>query len=334
MPFVEKNLLVETRTDNNRAAYLITSYLDKYSRSINIDLIKEAEKCTDESELDCYRLLFSNICGLDILDNEQDKLLYYNYMVRAICRTDVSLFANDLYYTNIKLPNIAIDNWQFTEEYYAPYEAFICGDLFLTSKLEEIPHIKFFSSAFGFPVLKQDGREWMAIKPNEIETMRLPLQQISGNVLTLGLGLGYFTYMASEKQNIESVTVVEKDHALISFFRNYILPQFSHKEKVTIIESDAFAFLSDHLKNEHYDFLFADIWHDALDGLDYYLQLKRLEPSAPNTKFLYWVEETLLSRLRWILFDKILDKCNSYNAALERLSDTNLKAIASTIITQ
>ena len=39
----------------------------------------------------------------------------------------------------------------------------------------------------------------MTITPDEIETMKEAVDQAFGNVLTFGLGLGYYAYMVSEK---------------------------------------------------------------------------------------------------------------------------------------
>ena len=60
-----------------------------------------------------------------------------------------------------------------------------------------------------FPALLENDRIWMTITPNEIETMKEPVDGAFGNVLTYGLGLGYYAYMVSEKENVETVTIVD-----------------------------------------------------------------------------------------------------------------------------
>ena len=86
-----------------------------------------------------------------------------------------------------------------------------------------------------------------------------------GNVLTFGLGLGYYTYMVSERAEVESVTVVERDKEVIELFKRFILPQFAYPEKVRIICSDAFEFADRELKNGFYNYIFTDLWHDPSD---------------------------------------------------------------------
>ena len=68
----------------------------------------------------------------------------------------------------------------------------------------------------------------MTITPNEIETMKEAVDKASGNVLTFGLGLGYYAYMVSEKENVESVTIVDSNEDVIDLFKKYVLPQFKH----------------------------------------------------------------------------------------------------------
>ena len=60
-----------------------------------------------------------------------------------------------------------------------------------------------------FPAILENDRIWMTVTPNEIETMKEPVDQAFGNVLTFGFGLGYYAYMISEKEEVTSITVVE-----------------------------------------------------------------------------------------------------------------------------
>ena len=51
----------------------------------------------------------------------------------------------------------------------------------------------------------------MLVTPNEVETMKEAIEKAHGKVATYGLGLGYFPYMTSMMDSVESVTVVELD---------------------------------------------------------------------------------------------------------------------------
>lgn len=85
------------------------------------------------------------------------------------------------------------------------------------------------------------------MKPSEIETMRAPIEEATGRVVTFGLGLGYFAYMVSEKPDVTSLDIVERSEEAIALFERNILPQFPNKEKIRIIRSDAFGFLNENM---------------------------------------------------------------------------------------
>ena len=111
--------------------------------------------------------------------------------------------------------------------------------------------------------------------------------------------------MVSQKQNVDSITVVEKSADVIALFREYVLPQFSHPEKVRIVNADAFEYAERVMPSEKYDVAFVDTWRDASDGAPMYEKMKRLERLSPDTEFIYWIENFLISRLRALKFAEI-----------------------------
>ena len=133
----------------------------------------------------------------------------------------------------------------------------------------------------------------MSVTPNEINTMKEPIDNAFGKVLTFGLGLGYYSYMVSLKNNVESVTIVEKDQNVINLFNKYILPLFKTKAKINIINMDAYDFLEKVMNDGDYDFVFVDIYHDAKDGLEVYKKISTYEKKFKNTTFSYWIKKTL-----------------------------------------
>jgi hypothetical protein len=126
------------------------------------------------------------------------------------------------------------------------------------------------------------------------------------------LGLGYYAFHASQKKEVTSVTVVEKSKDVIEIFNTYLLPQFPSKDKIKIVCTDAFDFMQKELPRAGFDYVFSDLWHDASDGLEMYRKLKRFEPLSPNTVFDYWIEPSLLSLLRTVVWRKL----NAPNAPL------------------
>ncbi len=176
-------------------------------------------------------------------------------------------------------------------ESYKPYEAFVCDDFMINSNGDVIPQIGFFATAFPYPAILHDGRIWMTTIPNEINTMKDPIDKARGDVLTYGLGLGYYVYMVANKDEVRSITAVENDDEIIALFRQHILPQFSHPEKVIIVRDDAFHYAEKVMPNEHYDLVFTDLWHDVSDGVPLYRKMKALQCEGPQ--FEYWIEKSM-----------------------------------------
>lgn len=143
----------------------------------------------------------------------------------------------------------------------------------------------------------ENGRLWMSITPNEIETMKEAVERGFGKVLTFGLGLGYYAYMASQKNNVESITIIENNQDVIELFKSHVLPQFPNAHKIKIIKADAFEYVEKHMTNGKYDFVFADLWHDVSDGIEMYLKMKEYEKQNPDTVFTYWIEKSILCYL-------------------------------------
>jgi len=181
----------------------------------------------------------------------------------------------------------------------------------------------------------------MTVTPSEINTMTSDIQAARGKVAVFGLGLGYYAFMASEKADVTEVTVVERDPAVISLFKEFILPQFPHADKVTVVEADAYRF-AEQMGPKRYDCAYVDIWHDVLDGVEMYLKMKRLEKHSPDTAFFYWIEPSMLAWLRGMALMEMAEnqtgpmlqtigKQESVETLKQALQDENLKKIAASI---
>ena len=209
----------------------------------------------------------------------------------------VDEYSSNPYYKNIKIPTIKMGKSELKYEKYKPFEGFVCDDIIRTKEGRKIPQIGFFEIEFMFPTVLENDRIWMTITPNEIETMKEPIDQAFGNVLTFGLGLGYYAYMVSEKDSVESITIVEINEDVIHLFKTYVYPQFKNAGKIKIIKADAFEYAKQHMTPGKYDFVFTDLWHDVSDGIDMYLKMKQYEKQSPNTRFSYWIEKSILCYL-------------------------------------
>lgn len=172
---------------------------------------------------------------------------------------------------------------------YLPYEFFQTFPRYKKENPFLYGEAGFFKKRMTFPVILENNRVWMSVVPSEIRSMEKDIEAAKGKVITYGLGLGYYAFMASEKEEVESVTVVEMNRDVISLFKRNILPQFPNKEKIRIIEADAFAFIE---KQEDgiYDTAFSDFWSGVDDGLDLYLRFMAKTARFAKTKHSYWIE--------------------------------------------
>ncbi|MBQ7336106.1 MAG: hypothetical protein IJW92_06510 [Clostridia bacterium] len=299
--------LQNTMRDNEMIVRILSEYINDHPRFLTSEMVHELAAECNVTDDEAFRTLFAAACGLDTADNRAHRMLERQYFTPGLHRLDPTPYREDAYAKTVKIPEVSFGKWELCTHSYAPYEPFVCNHPVLTKGFREIPQIGYFAEEYCFPAVLENGIEWMTVTPNEVETMREPIAKSRGNVLTLGLGLGYYAFHATQKAEVTRVVVVEKDPEVISLFKTYILPQFPHKEKLHIVQADAFDYLNRSLKKEEFDFLFADLWHDASDGLDLYLQLKKYEKQAPETEFSYWIEPSLLSVLRQMVFRRITD---------------------------
>ena len=321
---------------NERMIELYAAYLNNESTLVDketVDLL--CRECLVSSE-EAFCAILGAAFGLDSETREEDRILENLYIRPGVRMLEASEFTDDLYYKNVRIPCVKLGDWELKYESFKPYEGLVYDDLEIKG-FYEIPRIGFFEEEFVFPAVLEKGREWMMITPNEINTMKEPLEKMRGRVVTFGLGMGYFAYMSSLKDGVESVTVVEKDERVIELFEKNILPLFQKKEKIRVVCADAFEYAQKVMPSENFDTAFVDIWHDASDGLELYVKMKKLEKNSPGTDFHYWVERTLLSTLRRMIFEQ-LEPCTAedrdprciegFESMCALLSDTYLARLA------
>ncbi len=242
---------------------------------------------------DAYSLLLCAVLGFDT-ENEIDRRLWESYSPYMIKHLDINDFVSDPYYQKVKINNgKKIGEWELKQDVLPPFSAFVCDDPLTLPDGRVIPQIGFFDTEFPFLSVLQNDREWMTMMPNELVTQKEPINKAKGKVCTYGLGLGYFAFMCAMKDEVESVTIVELDQKVITLFEELLLPNFINPEKIKIIKANAFEFAENEASKHNFDYIFADIWHDASDGVDAYKKFKSLEHLCPNTKFDYWIEKTL-----------------------------------------
>lgn len=293
---------------NFKITRLFSNYLEYYNEIITSEMMSALCADGDIDEKDGIVAILCQIFGLNIDGSAEERTLIRDYVTPSVRIMDANRYRQNPYYRNIKIPNTKVGKWELKLEKYPAYRGVVAADMILCDNYREVPPLGFFKEDFEFPAVLEDGNEWMTLTPVDLDTSDDAIDRAHGKVVTFGLGLGYYAYMVSEKENVESITVIEKSADVIALFKEHILPQFSHPEKVRIINADAFEYAEFDMPPEHYDVAFVDTWRDASDGAPMYERMKKLEHLSPDTEFIYWIENFLISRLRALRFAEIIDR--------------------------
>lgn len=316
---------------NYRLTNLYALYLERCPEAITADMIKTLTSDGYISEKEALVALVSELFSLDDANGGDERKLIRDYIAKSVQVLDTEKYKNNPYYKNIRIENLKDGEWEFRLESYEPYRAVIVGDMIFEDDGTEYAPLGFFREKFDFPAVLEGGNEWMTLTPVDLDTSDEAIDAACGKVITFGLGLGYYAYMCSQKPEVTSVTVVEKSEKLIGFFKKHILPQFPNRDKITIVNADAFEYAEFEMPKENFDLAFVDTWRDASDGTPMYKRMKPLEKLSPDTKFLYWIEGFLKSRVRALNYQELIEKIdakapdapNTYEEFLERLDKIN-----------
>lgn len=280
---------INVRDENILIDNIYNDFFENFSRNITF---------IDYKKADSYYSLFLNKLEIDKDDKDFGHLANKTHL-NAFDELDKSKYLNNPYYRNIKLEkDVKFKNLLLTKSTYKPFQAFIYKDIDVLPNdyYREINHLGYFKHEFSFIDLIEKDTTWMSITPHEIETMEESLNEVYGNVLVLGLGLGYYPYIASLKESVKTIDIVELNKDIISIFRENILPQFSRIEKIKIFNENAINFLKENDLNK-YDYIFIDLWHTVEDGLELYTKINKILKDT-NIKTSYWIETSLIASIR------------------------------------
>lgn len=288
------NKLLEVKEANISAVEMLIEYLNEHPRDIGEDDMKVLTQkySLEESFVRAFKK------KLKIKPNDEEYEFIDNICsVSKVNCLETNSFKEDPYYKNVGIFKAKEQDWQFVELDYAPYEGFVSDEIQVDNKyFAEHTPFSFFKERFPFLAVLQKDEIWMSVMPHEINTMKEPISKAKGNVLVLGLGLGYFLYNILLKPEVKKVDVVEKDLNVIKLFNTNLIEKFPHLEKINLLKGDAIEYLKN--TDKKYDYVFADIWHNVGDGEMLYILLKKQEYRHPQTKFDYWIEKSILAMLR------------------------------------
>ena len=288
------------RENNSKLAKLFSLYMNFTPRALGAATVEGLAADCGISRAEALANCLAAYFDLDAAG--EDKLFFRHWLLPAIEEQNPAAYTADAYFQNIRIPAQTRGHWSLRTSTLAPYEPFVCRDFLVLPDRRMLPQIGFFTTPYDFPAVLENGREWMTLQPNEMVTTRPAIEKAHGRVLTFGMGLGYFAYHAAQKPEVKSVTVVDISADVLDLFRACILPQFPHKEKIKLVQKDAYAFAEQDMAG-NFDFVFADIWHDAGDGREPYLKMKTYESRFPDIEFCFWLEDTIKCYLDEDLWD-------------------------------
>lgn len=236
---------------------------------------------------------------------------------------DERLVLDNPYYKNINLENMNRDDFSFKNEFLKKKLALNVSWILPDKKRELDDYIILgcFKKGINIPMLKEGDKIWMSPTLAEQNTINPCVDKAHGHVLTFGLGIGYFPYMCSLKDNVKSITIVELNENVIDMFKECILPQFNSDIEINIIHGNMFDYYNEEFLNK-FDYIFVDVWEDNESGAAI---LEKLHEQYLYTKdnIDYWIEfSCLLSNrmLMYLYFNKIAH--NKYSDLLSDFKDS------------
>ena len=303
-----QELIGNNNININVADLLVNAF--NYTDIFDIDEIKQYIK-EGLNEKEAMMQMFTKAFDIDY-DLDENREVMDAYILSNLKKLDSKEYLDNEYAKAIKTTG-KYKKYALKNITYEPYQLFAYDDISLDGDKEN-SRIGYFDHKFSYLALTEGNNIWMSLNPNEIETMKPFINKARGNVLVLGLGMGYVPFMMANKSEIKSITIIEKDPEIIGLFNSLILPSFKSKEKIKIIEDDAINYVR---KNSRFDYIFADLWHSPEDGLSLFIQLKRI-----NKHIDCWLEVSMYALLRRCMISLIEENTLGYGEENYKFSRT------------
>lgn len=280
--------LINTNNVNMNVADLLISAFS-YTDIFNEDEIKQYIK-EGLNEKEALMQMFCRFFDIDY-DLEENQVVMDSYILENLKKLDEKEYLNNPYVTAIN--NVGkYKKYSLRKITYEPYQLFPYDDIVINGNKEN-SRIGYFDHRFSYLALCEGNNIWMSLNPNEIETMKPFIKKAKGNVLVLGLGMGYVPFLMADKQEVKTITIIEKDPEIIGLFNSLIWPSFTNKNKIKIIQDDAINYVNKKENKGRYDYIFADLWHSPEDGLPLFISLKKA-----NKNIDCWLEASMYALLR------------------------------------
>lgn len=242
---------------------------------------------------DLIKVMNENIQAAEYENEYLINHIYKEAYSKKVTLLDMSDYTSNPYAMKVTPKEAKVGSLTLFYDHYEKHQMFLADEIKIGENFREEAQIGHFDMPYDFLALKKDDKIWMSITPHEMNTMAEPIRRAKGRVLVLGLGLGYYPFMVSNKDEVTEVTVVENDPEVISLFKKHLLPYFPNGKKIKILKGDG---LNITRRQKINDFIFADLWHQPREALPMYLTLKHRED--PEKEYCYWIEKSILALIR------------------------------------
>ena len=210
----------------------------------NFDMMLKVSEI--EQELDGAKIE-SNVFNI----NESEKLLKkyikdklnfseedYNNAFYPLEKLNAYAFQNEPYLRNVDLKEVKLNDISIKKIVYEENEFCFTNVYSQDENLLRKYSIGVFDGIVNTYDMYENDKLIATINPMEINIRANALKNVDKNVLVVGLGLGYFPYMASLKKDVNKITIIEENEDVIRIFKENILPFFENKEKIAIVHDD------------------------------------------------------------------------------------------------
>jgi len=226
----------------------------------------------------------------------KDKLNFsdedYNNSFYKLEKLNAYAFQNEPYLRNVDLKEVKLNDISIKKIVYEENEFCFTNVYSQDENLLRKYSIGVFDGIVNTYGMYENDKLIATINPMEINIRANALRNVDKNVLIVGLGLGYFPYMASQKKDVNKITIIEENEDVIRIFKENILPFFENKEKIAIVHDDVTnykKYISGH------NFVVVDNLENNEIDQNLYKVLITYEDDFPNTKFFYSFEDCFLN---------------------------------------
>lgn len=121
-----------------------------------------------------------------------------------------------------------------------------------------------FSATVYIPLLHDGRSTWMSLTPNEVLTQRKLVKYAKGDVAIAGMGMGWLPLRVLQQPRVKSLTVVDIDNNVLSYFGNRLKKAAEEVgKKLQLVNEDAYRY--DWMQHDQGLW---DIWLGMNDGSD------------------------------------------------------------------